>query len=102
MTNDDNRPITQLGNDALEDESPTDWYIRNILELMEQFQNKKSRIESALEEARKAAGSDTINVIRAEKQYDKSMSELQLDYTDRTQQLLEGWRKRMEATEELN
>ena len=102
MTNDDNRPITQLGNDALEDESPTDWYSRNVLELMEQFQTRKILIESALEEARKAAGSDTINVIRAEKQYDNSMSELQLDYTDRAKKLLDGWTERMEATEELN
>lgn len=102
MTNDDNRPITQLGNDALENESPTDWYSRNVLELMEQFQNKKSRIESALEEALKAAGSDKTKVIRAEKQHDKSMSKLKRDYTDRTQQLLEGWKKREEATEELN
>ena len=102
MTNDDNRPITQLGNDALKDESPTDWYIRNVLELMEQFQSKKSLIESELDEALKAADSDTINVIRAEKQYDKSMSELQRTYTDRAKKLLDGWKERMEATEELN
>lgn len=102
MTNDDNRPITQLGNDALKNESPTDWYSRNVLELMEQFQSKKSLIESELDEALKAADSDTTKVSGAEKQYDKSMSELQLDYTDRAKQLLEGWKKRMEATEELN
>lgn len=102
MTNDDNRPITQLGNDALEDESPTVWYSRNVLELMEQFQNKKSRIESELEEALKAADSDKTKVIGAGKQYAKSMSELQLAYTDRAKKLLDGWKERMEATEELN
>ena len=66
---------------------------------MEQFQNKKSRIESELEEALKAADSDKTKVIGAGKQYAKSMSELQLAYTDRTKKLLDGWKERMEATE---
>ena len=89
-----------LDKGALEDESPTVWYSRNVLELMEQFQNRKSSIESELDEALKVAGSDKTKVIGAGKLYAKRMSELQLAYTDKTQQLLEGWKKRMEATEE--
>ena len=111
------RSINPLGNDALgndafdndvldkgalEDESPTVWYSRNVLELMEQFQNRKSSIESELDEALKVAGSDKTKVIGAGKLYAKRMSELQLAYTDKTQQLIESWKERMDATEELN
>ena len=91
-----------LDKGALEDESPTVWYSRNVLELMEQFQNRKSSIESELDEALKVAGSDKTKVIGAGKLYAKRMSELQLAYTDKTQQLIESWKERMEATEELN